>query len=380
MGAKPSDRRLHALDNARGIAMLGVFVAHFGVGIEERWRSVAAVLRRIGMFASPTFVLLSGTVVGYLLATSPSRAAVRAKLMDRGAFLILFGHVIVLGAHVTRVHQARDLLRYQFMTDTIACALIVAAVLPTLSVAWRGILAGVAYTFAWLVAWFWNPQSFVLEVVKDAVFGSLERGEFGQSFPLLPWFAVFLVGTVLGDELAAQRSVERRRSFVVKLLVSSALALAASGALKMAYRALRPNDWHLWKQTTDMPPVWLALYSLTSPFNKYPPGPGYLLFFGGIGGALIAGCLTAEERGWLKKLSAWNAVIGRASLVVFVAQFYVFYVLVPALPQPSVWILVAYAVSSTAMLWLVANAWLLRRGNRLLTVGLTRRTKVTPAR
>src|SRR5665213_2210872 len=68
--------RWEAIDAARGIAMFFVCVAHFGSGyfasIGEPARQT--LTDRIGMVASPTFMLISGMMLGMLAsARSPAR-------------------------------------------------------------------------------------------------------------------------------------------------------------------------------------------------------------------------------------------------------------------------------------------------------------------
>jgi peptidoglycan/LPS O-acetylase OafA/YrhL len=68
------------LDAARGAAMLFVLLSHFGTAYFSRGeadRFWEAVLIRVGMIASPTFTIVSGLVLGYLLSTT-GRGSVRS--------------------------------------------------------------------------------------------------------------------------------------------------------------------------------------------------------------------------------------------------------------------------------------------------------------
>jgi hypothetical protein len=356
--------------------MLGVFIAHFGVGIQGRWRDAATALRSIGMFASPTFVLLSGTVAGYLLSP-PARLSPRVKLIDRGLFLLTFGHLLILGAHYPRIQRASDVFGQEYITDTLGLALIVAGIsLPRLSPKQRWSLAAGIYSVSWLVGAAWTPRWYASRVVKDMLFGSPDRGEGFQSFSIFPWFSVFLVGSILGERLAGPRSPQRHAKLARRLATLGAVSIAASLALKVAYYVIRPSELaSTWTHASEVPTLWFELYSLTSPLNKYPPGPAYLLLYGGLAVELIAGCIAAEQRGKFTAFLVWAGMMGRASLVVFVVQFYIFYLILPALPQTSPWLLPAYAVAAAATLWVLAWAWPRYGGNQLLTVGLKRRLK-----
>src|SRR5437899_12729419 len=93
-----ASRRVASIDAARGTAMLFVCLAHFTnsyffpIGQENIGRNLVA----IGMVASPTFVTVSGLVAGFLAVTRRnSFADLRRKLIDRGLFLLVVGHLLL---------------------------------------------------------------------------------------------------------------------------------------------------------------------------------------------------------------------------------------------------------------------------------------------
>jgi uncharacterized membrane protein len=90
--------RVASIDAARGSAMLFVCLAHFTNvyfflnGKED----IGIYLVLIGMVASPTFVTVSGLVAGFLAVTRQSSfTRLRLKLIDRGFFLLLVGHLVL---------------------------------------------------------------------------------------------------------------------------------------------------------------------------------------------------------------------------------------------------------------------------------------------
>ena len=91
---KPSDR-LQAIDAARGVAMLFVLLSHFA-SVQFAMAADAPLqqsLWRVSMVASPTFVLISGMMMGFLYETRRSSfGPVRDKLVDRALFLLTIGH------------------------------------------------------------------------------------------------------------------------------------------------------------------------------------------------------------------------------------------------------------------------------------------------
>jgi hypothetical protein len=115
-----------------------------------------------------------------------------------------------------------------------------------------------------------------------------------------------------------------------------------------------------------------AVTMLTSPWQKMPPGPDYVLFFGA-GGLCMAAAVTqlrALRAG--RMVTGWFETLGRNSAVVFIVQFYVYALILPlAFPfvpglSAAVWP-VAF-VATVASLVLFAREWEARRLNRLLTV------------
>src|SRR5262245_48181455 len=94
--------RLSSLDAARGMAMLLVCLAHYldvylysaRVVPLEVWVIDLAIL--VCRSAAPTFVLVSGVLLGYQLVTRGGRFNVfRTHLLDRALFLALIGHVVM---------------------------------------------------------------------------------------------------------------------------------------------------------------------------------------------------------------------------------------------------------------------------------------------
>src|SRR5512135_1735050 len=95
--------RIHAIDAARGTAMLFVFLSHFA--LVYIWRSgeirLATLMYDVAMIASPTFMLISGIMLGYLYRTHPDDfARIRVNYLYRGLFLLTVGRLIIFGSHI----------------------------------------------------------------------------------------------------------------------------------------------------------------------------------------------------------------------------------------------------------------------------------------
>jgi hypothetical protein len=112
------------------------------------------------------------------------------------------------------------------------------------------------------------------------------------------------------------------------------------------------------------------LPDLLSPFQKLPPGPVYALGYGGLGLAFLLMFMRLEEHVPGSRLLSALGVFGRASLFVFIRQYFVFFTGFEILrPAYSPWWPLWLGAATIAM-WLVAREWDRRGLNRLLTVGL----------
>ena len=168
--------RIHAIDAARGTAMLFVFLSHFG-WVYFSQNGASAYLRvsaLVGQVASPAFMIISGMMLGYLYRTSGGDfAGIRAKLIDRALFLLTIGRVFILIAHIPAAGGLWAALHWGFMTDAIAFSLIAGSILITLLEPKERILLAVG-TFAvssWLTV-SWHPHSKLLWVVQETLFGT----------------------------------------------------------------------------------------------------------------------------------------------------------------------------------------------------------------
>jgi uncharacterized membrane protein len=356
-------QRIRGIDAARGAAMLFACLAHFGEGFFTPRHDVTSMFRLdyIGMVASPTFMLLSGTMLGLLSRQSGDRfPAVRDKLIDRGLWMLTIGHVIILGAHVALTPGWDKLWRWEFITDSIAVSIILGPLLVR-QLGSRTRLASALALFAlsWVAVYAWHPGPLWLRVVKDGLVGNdMAHGEIDvlpYNFPLCQWFAIYLGATTAGEWLAGASRTMRPAGIAWRCLQAGAISLTLA-ILAFAGGRFGP----------------LPVRMLTSPFQKFPPGIVYVLSYGGVGLAVAAACLLASE--WPPASAAIDklATIGRASLFVFIFQYYLYFAILYRLPVAPAW---SWPIVFLVSLWLVslAAAWWDRRGYiRLLTVGYAR--------
>lgn len=359
-GSDPAHPRLRFLDAARGLTMVFVLLSHFAflyfTAPEQKiWRDL---LTRIGMVATPTFVILSGIVLGVQYhAAGAGFERIQARLIDRGLFLLVVGHVVISLA----LRQFDNSALFVYSTDGLGIAMIAGALLvPKLS--WRSRI-GVsvsAYVISWLAVYFWEPTPGIhgLQAIKEVMFGSFSPTVLGdESFAVVPWFGVYLTASLFGERLAALRAQGAIRRLATELAVLGGGGITAMAMVKVAALelGLSPLTGHV---TT----------ALLRVGQKAPPAPLYLLFYGGIGLMLIYGCLVAETRNYARRALRCAELVGEASLFVFVAHFWLFWGGPISFGSGGLLRGFVYFVLSTGMLFMAAVFWQRRRYNRLLTL------------
>lgn len=315
--SRPAPTRLHFLDASRGLTMFFVLLSHFAsvyftAPEQEGWR---AALIRIGMIATPTFVILSGMVLGVQHhAAHANFDRIRAGYIDRGLFLLFIGHLVISFALQRVEHTMLQL----YSTDVIGTAMIVGAFLVSkLTTRSRLGVSAAVYVASWVAIYAWHPHAASgMEAIKELLVGSLTPNVLaGGSCPIAPWFAVYLASSVLGERLAGMaHSGAVRRSWNEFVLCGTG-GIAAMVAVKLA--ALRLGVSPLTGNVSS---------ALLRVGQKSPPAPLYLMFYGGIGLLLMCGCLVAEKRQWCRRAFRCVTTCGEASLFVFLAHFYLFWV------------------------------------------------------
>lgn len=361
--------RIVALDVMRGMGMVFVCLSHFAaVYLSPQRIGIASLLTTVSMIASPAFMIASGMTTGCLAVMHPrDMPRLRRVNLDRGVFLLVVGHAVLAGA-LLGTHSIGSAYTMGFITDTIAIAIIVGPrVVGRLSSRSRLIVACALYFVSWLVVAGWEPANTPLTLAKRFAVGelpALPHTAQPPMFPVFPWFAVYLLGTVLGEHFGFfLRST--REDLARRLLVRTGAA-AMLGGLVLYLAARNAAALGLTPSSAE------ALNQLTSPTYKTPPGLAYLLYFGGCGLIVLWLLLQLEARGRARQLLGVLRRFGQASLPIFLLQEYLYFMLLRwwALPYTSVWP-VLYLASLTPLI-AIAVMWCRVDGNRFLTVGLLR--------
>ena len=365
-GASEKPKRFGSIDAVRGTAMLFVCLAHF-TGI-YLWRTgsreLASYLGTVGMIASPTFIIVSGMMVGFFATTNPAGFRdLRIKLLDRGVFVLAVGHLL-LAITITRSASGfAGAYRTSFITDAIAVSIIVA---PWLMIAWsatpRIAVAASVFLLNWLAVVQWHPAVAGLVTVKRYLVGIPSGSSAGEilAFPVVPWFAVYLAATVLG-ELVGKMYASGDWKGAHQLLgriggVSFLIAGVIDGATDVLRRVHVGANWN------EM--FFFAIY------QKFPPGPVYLGFFGGAGIVLLAAILEIDHRGAFPRVMRELRQLGRASLFAFIAQYALYVAFLGRLRLSYTPLWPVLFVFSIIVLTRGAATWDRYNGNRFLTVGI----------
>lgn len=347
--------------------MLFVCLSHFSTAyfpyVPSSDFSVRTALISMGMLASPTFVCISGSILGLLSETDQeSFDQLRLKLVDRALFMLLIGHVLIALTFVPVVGLSASALADVQITDVIAVSVLIGVgVVRTTSRLFRLSLGLACLAVSWMLVFAWHPAGRFGEGVKELVVGATQLHVLSSSFPILPWVGVYLMGVSFGQRLS---DLYRRgdHKAVERVLLLASLCVFATALMAHAVRgAFAPTgqDVSQW------------LYApIFSPWTKQPPSPAYFAFFGGLGLGLMWLVMSAAHRGLGRQVLRHAATVGRCSLGVFLAQFFVYWSLIRSrhLPYSAAWPLLLLA--SLVVLFRFAQFWDRHRLNRLLTVGL----------
>jgi len=319
---------------------------YFGLLADRRSEQIASWL---ALPATPTFVLLSGLLIGFLsVQNSSSFPNLIVKLMDRGLFLLLPAHALIVIAHLVMFGHARFL----FITDAIGvCVLLGPWMVARFSSAGRAVLGVALIAFAWRFKLTWNPSTPSGRWLHAALFGD-DPFKYGWlSFPLVPWLGTYLLATPLGEALAKWKRTGN--DFVLRLALISLVSMSMGLVLHVMGRHCAP-----------------AIHGMLSAIQKYPPGPAYILSWGGLGLGVLTVFAWLEQRKRALALLSALALLGRASLVVFVVQYYVYNVLLFSLHLSPSRAWPAYLALSVLFIYGLAAWWDRYLGNEYLTVGL----------
>jgi uncharacterized membrane protein len=366
--------RLLPVDAVRGIAMFFIGVSHVSFYLINDSATLASHLRAIGFLATPNFLLISGLACGYQLAGTPTTATT-LRIVDRGLFAFLVGHLLVAGSLVYMVPPGTA-FEHVVITDSIGVLLCMAPLLKHAS-AQRLLWIGAAvYFFSSTVALSWQPTS-NLQILLGALLFSINDGrmpDIGWVSPTIPYMGLFLVGVGLGKLISQCRRRGQAEALSVRLAAAGSIAVVAALAVNVARHFVKPFLMSRFAQGNWADVILTAM----NVRHDAPPTLGYALFYGGIGVALVGflGMLPRrEEASPVLRVTRLAAVVGRASFVSYVVQQWLID-FVPIWVGFDSWLTPAtaplYLALNTVLMFWVALIWGRHKANRYMTLGLKR--------
>ena len=360
-----TQKRFTALDSTRGAAMLFVCLAHFADvffnGASPLTDLMSSMSHKIGKVGTPTFVILSGLVLGYLFKSKGEQfEASRLHLVDRALALLIIGHVLIVACIVTKLGLSVG-MRIAIVTDMIALCVILGSLVIKVTPSYSRIILGLSvYVTSWIAVVAWNPEQRLLLMVKAITVGEVPFSSIGTGsafpfpifFPILPWFAVYILSSCLGERIASLYHNGMKQTAHRSLFKIGGLMLSIGLTLKM----IQELFFHFHVLETES-----IISALMYPSQKFPPGVSYVLVYGGTGLLLTSFFLWIEASGLLRRVSEAMRTVGQASMGVYTAQFFIYYTvfsllvshtnLAPLYLWPVYWLASLYLLFKFAQFW-----------------------------
>jgi uncharacterized membrane protein len=187
-----SGARITGIDAARGFAMVLVCFSHIRHHFVESAPGLYAALTLSTRLATPTFLLLSGFVIGYLLRRADGNIAIR--LVDRGLFLLLVAHSLLGLVDLRSVSFLEWWFGRVTITDAIGVALFVAVVAYRLSSTTLLTMGFLLALISWPIALVFESDSPAIEHFGAVLFNPTSQASPLMDAALVPYLGVFLIG------------------------------------------------------------------------------------------------------------------------------------------------------------------------------------------
>jgi hypothetical protein len=281
---------------------------------------MGALLWNITSLAAVAFVSISGATFSYHLFMQPDWRIVYRRYITRALFLLFAAHLainmisypfrMVYNNFPDSVSFLTSLLLNFPITDTIASCLLVSPIFIIRfgSVSRALIIASLLIASRIAVA-FVNPVTPSFIVMKEALFGTVGEPKIFW-FPLVPWLAIFLSGSYLGQALSRiKQGAVNVPAFMRQMKKAGIMLAACSLILIVGYRLLRMKYANNWDP---------ELFGALLPNQLAMLLPGLLA-------VLIWICIAVLHRinisGQYPRFLWFLSIFGRTSLFTYVVQF-----------------------------------------------------------
>ena len=360
--------RIGAVDAARGCAMLMVCASHIKGHLVVTSPTIYWLLVSTTRIATPTFLLISGFAICHFLHVD-ARGRASVTLLDRALFLLIVGHALLGLADLPQMAVAEWVFGRAAITDAVGVALFVAVLMRRAPGSVYMALGLALCLVSWTVAITATPESEWAQLAGAVLFQLRDADHPLIDLPIVGYVGVFLLG--MGLRSGLQRPLLEWQPTVI----SRRLLRYGLGGIALALVGV--VTWNMTKHQLaamlgDADVATLVRRTL-DPRGKRPPSPAYLMFYGGLGLLILALFFYGRPARLVQPMMSHMAVIGRASLMCFVVQDWLFFVVpavlgLNAIHSAPFWL--AYLTVCLIALYALARIWDARRGNRFLTVGL----------
>ncbi len=364
--------RISPMDAARGMAMIFSCLAHFGWWIHPVYPRIGDFVAALGMVATPTFLLISGSMVGLLATTARATGAdIRSQLFNRGLFLLTVGHFLIALAEAHRDGGLLKTLAGASIIDEIGLCTVAAAFLVRYIASFKicvraAMLAAAVFMAAWAVTLLWQPSSQFLIALKQIFVGARTDGKevLAYTAPTLQYIAIYTMGLPIGHLLAKYLSGEVSQDRIASAFIKwGAVLLTFALVLRLGRHCADVAQLSIASRAMDL------TLSISA---KIPPSPLYFMFYAGAGLILVGAqfLFWKPNRPIGHGMVEWLATIGRASLFVFVLQYFLYWTLPDLLniaPGPLSGLVF---LGNIIIIRCAALGWSSVQGNKWLTFGL----------
>ena len=346
--------------------MLFVFISHFSYAY-FRLNDASllwTLFGGIGMVASPTFMIISGTMLGYLYALNNKNfSRIRLKLIDKGLFLVIAGHVIITLAHIPIAGGIQKAVRWGFITDIIGFSIILGPLLiDKIDFRWRIFGSISLFVMNWILIFSWYPENIILVFLKETFVGVF-KGElkiYEYNFPAIPWFALYFLSSCLGEKIG-QSVLDQKRSNITRLIFRLAIISLSLALILFLFPYLL--TWAVQGMTL------VHLRVFFDPFQKLPPSLGYFFCYGGCGLMITFLLFKFNTIRLVSKIIEYTSIIGKTSLFVFLIQYFIYFTVFPLLALNYTLFWPVYFVLPIVLIFYVAKFWYTAGFNRYMTFG-----------
>ncbi|HEY4788642.1 MAG TPA: heparan-alpha-glucosaminide N-acetyltransferase domain-containing protein, partial [Bacteroidales bacterium] len=285
---------------------------------------------------------------------------IRRKYIDRGLFLITIAHVVIWISFLPLVKTLHGNFKVLFITDIIGLSLIVGAlIVDKVPALYRVIFAVVLYSFTW---WFIAQDGFVnnnAEMLKAAFFGSFDCNCFFDVFPFFPWFSLYLMGTVFGEQMYRYKSAGSSEKIARMFLRIGIVSIFAGIFLILAAKYLLSHGMIGFSNKVG---------SLFAHYQKNPPGLAYLLFYGGCGMIIMVILDKIISRNLFPGFINSMEIVGKSSLFAFMFQYFIYFTVVVLINPPFFYWWPLFFCVTAILIVLVVKFWYEKGFNQYLTI------------